>query len=104
MNIAKMMQQAKAMQEKMEAMQSELTRIEVTGEAGGGMVRVRMSCDHEVRAVTIDDAVWQDQDKALIEDLVAAATNDATRQVAATIKEKQSAMMAGLPLPPGFSL
>jgi len=104
MNIGKMMQQAKAMQEKMKNMQSELATIEVTGESGGGMVIVRMGGDYQVRGVTIDDAIWSDQDKAMIEDLVAAATNAASRQVADTIKQKQSAMMSGLPLPPGFSL
>ncbi|MDX8413771.1 MAG: YbaB/EbfC family nucleoid-associated protein [Mariprofundales bacterium] len=104
MNIGKMMQQAKAMQEKMKDMQSDLATIEVTGESGGGMITVRMSGDYRVCSVKIDEAIWQDQDKAMLEDLITAATNAATQQVAATIKEKQSAMMSGLPLPPGFSL
>ena len=104
MNIGKMMQQAKEMQGKMQQMQSDLAAIEVCGEAGGGMVTVRMTGDHHVRSITIDDAIWEDQDKAMIEDLITAATNDASRQVAETVKSKQSQMMAGLPLPPGFSL
>ena len=104
MNIAKMMQQAKAMQEKMQRMHSELASIEVTGEAGGGMVSVRMTCDHRVRSVVIEEAIWREHDKEMIEDLVAAAFNAANRLVADTIKAKQSEMMAGLPLPPGFSL
>ncbi|MDX8410206.1 MAG: YbaB/EbfC family nucleoid-associated protein [Mariprofundales bacterium] len=104
MNIGKMMQQAKEMQGKMQQMQSDLAAIEVCGEAGGGMVTVRMTGNHHVRAITIDDAVWDDQDKAMIEDLIAAATNAAAQQVAETIKAKQSQMMAGLPIPPGFSL
>jgi len=104
MNIGKMMQQAKAMQEKMQNMQSELATVEVIGESGGGMITVRMGGDYQVRSVIIDDAIWQDQDKAMIEDLLAAATNAASQQVAETIKQKQGAMMSGLPLPPGFSL
>jgi len=99
-----MMQQAKAMQEKMQSMQAEVAAIEVTGEAGGGMVTVRMTGEHKVRSVTIDDAIWQDQDKAMIEDLLAAACNDASARVEEVVREKQSAMMSGLPLPPGFSL
>jgi len=104
MNIGKMMQQAKAMQEKMKTMQSDLAAVEMTGEAGGGMVIVRIGGDYRVRSVKIDEEIWKDQDKAMLEDLIVAATNAATQQVAATIKEKQSAMMSGLPLPPGFSL
>jgi len=104
MNIGKMMQQAKAMQEKMKLMQSDLASVEVNGESGGGMVTVRMTGDHRVRSVAIDEAIWEDQDKAMIEDLIAAAINDASGQVAETIKAKQSQVMAGLPLPPGFSL
>jgi len=104
MNIGKMMQQAKAMQEKMQSMQSELSTVEVTGESGGGMVTVRMGGDYRVHSVIIDEAIWKDQDKAMLGDLIAAATNAASQQVAATIKEKQSAMMSGLPIPPGFSL
>ncbi len=104
MNLGKMMQQAKAMQEKLQNMQAELATIEVCGEAGGGMVTVRMTGNYQVKRVTIDDAIWQDQDKAMIEDLVAAATNAAAQQVAETIKQKQSAAMSGIPLPPGFSL
>ena len=104
MNIGKMMQQAKAMQEKMQNMQAELASIEVSGESGGGMVTVRMTGNYRVQSVTIDDAIWQEQDKAMIEDLIAAATNAASQHVAETIKQKQSAVMSGIPLPPGFSL
>ncbi len=104
MNIGKMMQQARKLQERMEQMQKELAELEVTGEAGGGMVRVVMRGDRQVREVRIDDAIWAEQDKGLIEDLVAAAVNQALVKVDEAQKERQQKMMAGLPLPPGFSL
>ena len=104
MNIAKMMQQAKKMQENMKQMQEEMAALEVHGEAGGGMVKVLMSGDQMVRRVDIDPSLWAEQDKGLIEDLVAAAVNQASQKVSETQKEKQQGMMAGMPLPPGFSL
>ncbi|RMH49926.1 MAG: YbaB/EbfC family nucleoid-associated protein [Zetaproteobacteria bacterium] len=104
MNFARMMQQAKAVQEKMQALQEEVAAIDVAGEAGGGMVTVRMNGEHRVRSVTIDEAIWQERDRALLEDLVAAACNDAAARVDEVVREKQSAAFSGLPLPPGFSL
>ncbi len=104
MNIGKMMQQARKMQENMQKMQEELANVEVTGEAGGGMVQVTMSGDRSVRRVTIEPSLWQENDKELIEDLMAAATNAALQQVEEMSKAKQQDMMSGLPLPPGFSL
>jgi len=104
MNIGKMMQQARKMQENMQKMQEELANVEVTGEAGGGMVQVIMSGDRSVRRVTIEPSLWQENDKELIEDLMAAATNAALQQVEEMSKAKQQDMMSGLPLPPGFSL
>ena len=104
MNIGKMMQQAKKMQENMKQMQEELATIEVSGEAGGGMVTVKMTGDQTVRGIQIDDAVWQEQDKGLIEDLVAAAVNQASQKVNEIQKQKQQGLMSGMPLPPGFSL
>lgn len=104
MNIAKMMQQAKKMQENMQKMQAELAEIEVTGEAGGGMVQVLMSGDRSVRRVSIDLSLWDEQDKELIEDLMAAAFNSAAQKVEEVAKQKQQGLMAGMPLPPGFSL
>ncbi|MDX8391159.1 MAG: YbaB/EbfC family nucleoid-associated protein [Mariprofundaceae bacterium] len=104
MNIGKMMQQAKKMQENMQKMQAELAEVEVVGEAGGGMVQVTMAGDRSVRRVTIEPSLWQENDKDLIEDLIAAATNAALQQVETMSKEKQQDMMSGLPLPPGFSL
>ncbi|MDQ6963722.1 MAG: YbaB/EbfC family nucleoid-associated protein [Mariprofundales bacterium] len=104
MNIGKMMQQAQALQERMKNMQEEIANIEVSGEAGGGMVTVVMRGDYQVRSITIDESVWQEQDRAMLEDLIAAATNAASQQIASTIKDRQGAMLSGIPLPPGFSL
>jgi len=104
MNIGKMMQQAKKMQENMKQMQEEMAAMEVTGEAGGGMVKVLMTGDQMVRRVDIDPSVWAEQDKDLIEDLMAAAVNQAAKKVSDMQKQKQQGLMAGMPLPPGFSL
>ncbi len=104
MNIGKMMQQAKKMQENMKQMQEEMAAMEITGEAGGGMVKVMMTGDQIVRRVDIDPSVWDEQDKGLIEDLVAAAFNQASQKVSEMQKQKQQGLMAGMPLPPGFSL
>jgi len=104
MNIGKMMQQARKMQENMKKMQEEMAAMEITGEAGGGMVKVLMSGDRVVRRVEIDPSVWEEQDKALIEDLTAAAFNQAVDKVGEIQKQQQQGLMAGMPLPPGFSL
>jgi len=104
MNIGKMMQQAKKMQEDMQKMQAEMAETEVVGESGGGMVKVTMTGAHQVRKIEIDQSLWGEQDKELVEDLVAAAVNAAAQIVEAKAKEQQQGMMAGMPLPPGFSL
>jgi len=104
MNIAKMMKKAKEMQDNMQGLQEELAKLEVTGESGGGMVKVMMSGDRQVKSIHIEDELWVDQDKALIEDLVAAAINAASQTAESKAKEEQQKLMAGLPLPPGFSL
>jgi len=104
MNIGKMMQQAKKMQENMKQMQAEMAALEISGEAGGGMVKVIMSGDQLVRKIDIDPSIWSEQDKGLIEDLIAAAVNQASQKVSETQKQKQQGLMAGMPLPPGFSL
>jgi hypothetical protein len=104
MNIGKMMQQARKMQENMQKLQEELAAIEVTGESGGGMVKVTMSGERVVRRIAIDDALWADQDKEMIEDMVAAAVNTALQVVEEKSKAEQQKLMAGMPLPPGFSL
>ncbi len=104
MNIGKIMQQAHKMQENMQKMQEELASIEVHGEAGGGMVRVTMGGDRVVRKVEIEPSLWAEQDKALLEDLVAAAMNAALQSAESVMKQKQKDLLGGMPLPPGFSL
>ena len=95
------MQQAKEMQEKFERMQNDMQNSEVTGDAGAGMVKVTMTGRHDVRRVDIDPTVLS-EDKALLEDLLAAAVNDAVRRVEAQQKEKMSELTGGLQMPPGF--
>ena len=104
MNIGKMMQQAKKMQEGMKQMQADLADLEVTGESGGGMVKVVVSGNHQVKKITIDDTLFEDDDKSLLEDLVAAAVNAGMQKIEETTKDKQQDMMGGMSLPPGFSL
>jgi len=96
--IGKMMQQAQKMQEDMQKAQAELANIEVTGNAGGGMVSVTMTCRHDVRKVTIDPSLMED-DKEMLEDLLAAAVNDAVRNVEQATQEKMSGITAGLNIP-----
>ena len=102
-NIGQLMKQAQMMQEDMRRMQEQLASIEVEGQAGAGKVKVVMTCKHEVRRVTID-AGLAGEDRELLEDLMAAAFNDAARQVEATVAEKMGGMTAGLSLPAGFKL
>jgi len=97
------MKQAQQMQENMRRMQEQLGQTEVEGQAGAGLVKVTMTCRHDVRRVQIDPSVAGD-DRELLEDLVAAAVNDAVRRVEATVQEKMSGVTAGLPLPPGFKM
>ena len=101
--LAGLMKQAQAMQDNMKKMQDQLARIEVEGQAGAGMVKVIMTCKNDVKRVTIDPSLLG-EDKDMLEDLVAAAFNDAVRKAEATSNEKMSGMTAGLPLPPGFKL
>jgi DNA-binding YbaB/EbfC family protein len=101
--LAGLMQQAQQMQENMKRMQEQLATIEVEGQSGAGMVKVVMTCRHAVKRVTIDDSLLKD-DKDMLEDLIAAAMNDAVRRAEATIQEKMSGMTAGLGLPPGMKL
>lgn len=101
--LAGLMKQAQQMQENMKRMQEQLAIIEVEGQSGAGMVKLVMTCRHDVKRVTIDDSLLKD-DKDMLEDLVAAAFNDAVRRVEATIQEKMSGMTAGLGLPPGFRM
>jgi len=99
-----MMQQAKKMQQNMEQMKQELAALEVVGESGAGMVKVSMMGDRTVKGVNIDASIWEEQDKELVEDLVAAAVNHAIQKVEEISQQKQQGLMAGMPLPPGFSL
>ena len=101
--IGNMMKQAQKMQENMQKAQAELAEMEVTGKAGGGMVSVIMNGRHDVKRVSIDDALLE-EDKDMLEDLVAAAINDAVQQVEKTSQEKMAGMMGGMQLPPGMKL
>lgn len=98
-----MMKQAQQMQEKMQKAQADLASIEVVGESGAGMVKITMTCNHNVRRVQVDDALVGD-DKEMLEDLVAAAINDAVRRVQETTQEKMSDVTGGMGLPPGFKM
>ncbi|HZX31232.1 MAG TPA: YbaB/EbfC family nucleoid-associated protein [Rhodocyclaceae bacterium] len=97
-----LMKQAQMMQENMKKAQEQLAQIEVEGQAGAGMVKVVMTCSHDVRRVSIDPSVMDD--KEMLEDLVAAAINDAVRRAEATSQEKMAGFTSGLNLPPGFKL
>lgn len=101
--LAGLMKQAQQMQDNMKKMQEQLASIEVEGQSGAGMVKVVMTCKYDVKRVTIDPSLLGD-DKDMLEDLVAAAINDAVRKAEATSQEKMAGMTAGLPLPPGFKL
>ncbi len=100
--LAGLMKQAQAMQENMKKAQSQLAEMEVEGVAGAGMVKVLMTCAHEVRRVNIDPSVMDDRE--MLEDLVAAAVNDAVRRGEALSQEKMAGFTSGLNLPPGFKL
>jgi len=101
--LAGLMKQAQAMQDNLKRAQEELTRIEVEGQSGAGLVRVVMTCKHDVRRVSIDPSLLGD-DKDMLEDLVAAAFNDAVRRAETVSQEKLGTLTAGLPLPPGMKL
>ena len=97
------MKQAQQMQERMQKAQEELASMEVTGESGAGMVKVTMTCNHNIRRVDIAPSLMDD-DKEMLEDLIAAAFNDGVRRVAETSKEKMGDVTGGMPLPPGFKM
>jgi len=101
--LAGLMKQAQAMQDNMKKMQDQLALIEVEGVSGAGLVKVTMTCKNDVKRVAIDPSLLAD-DKDMLEDLVAAAFNDAVRKAEALSQEKMAGMTAGLPLPPGFKL
>jgi DNA-binding YbaB/EbfC family protein len=91
------------MQDNMKRLQDELATVEVEGQSGAGLVKVVMTCRHEVKRVTIDPSLLSD-DKDMLEDLVTAAVNDAVRKAEVTTQEKMSSITAGMPLPPGMKL
>lgn len=99
--LAGLMKQAQAMQENLKKAQDELGNIEVTGESGAGLVKVVMTCKHDVKRIEIDPSLLED-DKDMLEDLVAAAFNDAVRRAEATSAEKMGKLTAGMPMPPGM--
>lgn len=96
--LGNIMKQAQAMQENMKKVQEELAAIEVSGSAGGGMVIVNMTCRHDVRKVTIDPDLMDD-DKEMLEDLLAAAVNDAVRKVEEETQNKMAGIAGGLNIP-----
>jgi len=101
--LAGLMKQAQEMQENMRKMQEQLATVEVEGQAGAGLVKVVMVCNHDVKRVTVDPSLLAD-DKEMLEDLVAAAVNDAVRRVESTVQEKMAGFTSGLGLPPGMKL
>jgi DNA-binding YbaB/EbfC family protein len=101
--IAGLMRQAQQMQENMKKAQDALADILVEGGSGGGLVKVTMTCRHDVKRVSIDPSLLAD-DKDMLEDLVAAAFNDALRKAEATSSERMASVTAGMPLPPGMKL
>ena len=102
-DLGNLMRQAQQMQETMKKAQADLATLEVTGEAGGGMVKVVLNGQHEAKRVTIDPRLLAEE-KDMLEDLLVAAYNDAVRKIAASTQEKYSGLMSGLNLPPGMKL
>ena len=98
-----MMKQAQLMQQNMQKAQAELATVEVEGQSGSGMVKVTMTCGHEMRRVTLDDSVLSD-DKEMLEDLIVLAVNDALKKVEATSQQSMSGFTAGMGLPPGMKM
>lgn len=101
--LGNIMKQAQQMQEKMQKLQEELAQMEVVGEAGAGLVKITMTGSHAVRRVELDDSLLQD-DKELLEDLLAAAVNDAVRRIEEQNKARMGELTGGMQLPPGFKM
>jgi nucleoid-associated protein EbfC len=101
--LGNLLKQAQQMQDNMKKMQDQLALVEVEGQSGAGMVKVLMTCRYDCKRVTIDPSLLG-EDKDMLEDLVAAAVNDAARKVEATVQEKMGGFTSGLGLPPGFKL
>ncbi|MDN3680549.1 YbaB/EbfC family nucleoid-associated protein [Vibrio tapetis] len=98
-----LMKQAQQMQDRMQKMQEEIATMEVTGESGAGLVKVTITGSHSVRRVDIDESLMED-DKEMLEDLIAAAFNDASRRIEETQKEKMGSVTGGMQLPPGMKM
>ena len=101
--LAGMMKKVQSMQDDMKKMQDQLATMEVEGQSGAGMVKITMSCKNDVKRVVIDPSLLAD-DKDMLEDLVAAAFNDAVRKAEALTQEKMAGVTAGMPIPPGFKM
>ena len=101
--LGNLMKQAQKMQEDLQKAQEQIASMEVIGQAGGGMVSVVMTGRHDVKRISIDDSLLKD-DKEMLEDLIAAAVNDAVRKIESESKEKMASMTRGMPLPPGMKL
>jgi DNA-binding YbaB/EbfC family protein len=101
--LAGLMKQAQQMQDNLTRAQEELAAIEVEGQAGAGLVKVVMTCRHDVKRVTIDPSLLG-EDRDMLEDLVAAAINDAVRRAETTTQDKMAGLTSGMPLPPGFKM
>jgi DNA-binding YbaB/EbfC family protein len=102
-NMGGLMKQAQKMQEDMQRVQEEVARAEVTGESGAGLVKIVMNGRHDVKSVAIDDSLMEEE-KEILEDLIAAAVNDAVRKVETNTKDQMSKVTAGMQLPPGFKM
>ncbi len=101
--IGNLMKQAQKMQQEMQKAQEEMANMEIEGQSGGGLVKVVMSGQHACKRISIDDSLLDD-DKDMLEDLVAAAVNDAVQRIEATVKERMSGLTSGMGLPPGMKM
>ena len=99
-----LMQQAQAMQQKMQELQTQLERMEIVGSSGAGLVKVTVNGKNETRKVEIDASLFKPEDKGVVEDLIVAAANDARGKVEAVVQEQMKQITGGIPLPPGFKL
>ncbi len=104
MNIAKMMQQAKAMQDKMESLQADLANVTVDGVSGGGMVKITMTCKGQCESIRLDESLLKPEEKEIAEDLIKAAINDAKSKAEVKTADETQKMMADLGLPAGVKL
>ncbi|WP_392551675.1 YbaB/EbfC family nucleoid-associated protein [Orbus wheelerorum] len=102
--LGNLMKQAQQMQTRMQQVQEDIAKLEVTGESGAGMVKITVNGAHSCRRVEIDPSLLTDDDKEMLEDLIAAAYNDASRRLEETQKEKMAQVTGGMQLPPGFKM